>query len=137
MVPPTEQRVAVVVVSYNSVDRLRACVEPLAGDPRIEIAVVDNASIDGSESAVADLGLQVVALEQNLGFGGGCNVGWRATAAPNVLFLNPDARITPDDVLALAAALDRTGAGAAAPRILDESGGLEWSLRHFPTVRSI
>ena len=132
-----EQNVAVVVVSYNSADRLRACVERLAGDPRIEIVVVDNASQDGSAPTVADLGLQVVALEQNLGFGGGCNVGWRATRAPSVLFLNPDARITPDGVLRLAAALDRTGAGAVAPRILDENGGLEWSLRRFPTVRSI
>lgn len=132
-----KQRVAVVVVSYNSAARLQACVEGLAGDPRIEIVVVDNASQDGSASAAADLGLHVVALEQNLGFGGGCNVGWRATTAPSVLFLNPDARITPDGVLALAAALDRTGAGAVAPRILDEDGGLEWSLRHFPTVRSV
>ena len=64
---------------------------------------------------MADLGLQVVALEQNLGFGGGCNVGWRASTAPNVLFLNPDARISPDGVLSLAAALDRTGSRRRRP----------------------
>jgi hypothetical protein len=54
-----------------------------------------------------------------------------------VLFLNPDARMTPDDVLRLSTVLERTSAGAVAPRIVDESGALEWSLRRFPEVRSI
>jgi GT2 family glycosyltransferase len=131
------KRVAVVVVSYNSANRLRACIEPLAKDARIEVAVVDNSSQDGSPATVADLDVEVLAQERTLGFGAGCNVGWRATTAPSVLFLNPDARIAPEDVVTLAAALEETGAGAVSPRIEDESGHLEWSLRRFPSVRSV
>jgi N-acetylglucosaminyl-diphospho-decaprenol L-rhamnosyltransferase len=131
------KRVDVVVVAYNSGDQLRGCVEELSHDPAIQVVVVDNASSDESVEIVADLEVQVVELEQNLGFGGGCNAGWRTSSSPYVLFLNPDARMSPDDVLRLVDVIERTGAGAVAPRIVDESGCLEWSLRRFPEVRSI
>jgi N-acetylglucosaminyl-diphospho-decaprenol L-rhamnosyltransferase len=130
-------RVDVVVVSYNSADLLRACVEPLAADPRIHVVVVDNASSDESVGSVAGLPIDLHALSVNLGFGGGCNVGWRGATAPYVLFLNPDAQMEPDGVLRLADELERTAAGAVAPRIVNDEGELEWSLRRFPLVRSI
>jgi GT2 family glycosyltransferase len=133
----TPARVDVVVVSYNSGDRLRACVELLSSDRAIEVVVVDNASKDDSVAVVGDLPVRVLALDVNLGFGGGCNAGWRSGDAPYVLFLNPDARMGPTDVLQLADVLERTGAGAVGPRIVDEEGNLEWSLRRFPEVRSI
>lgn len=136
MVPMT-RRVDVVVVSYNSRRRLRACVEPLAGRPELRVVVVDNASSDRSLEAVADLDVDVVALRRNIGFGAGCNVGWRAGAAPHVLFLNPDTHMSADDVLLLSGVLERSAAGAVAPRLLAASGQLEWSLRRFPEVRSI
>lgn len=131
------KRVDVVVVAYNSGARLLECIGQLSRVPEIQVVVVDNASSDESVGIVSDLQVQVVALEQNLGFGGGCNAGWRSSGAPYVLFLNPDARMTPDDVLRLVDVIERTGAGAVAPRIVDESGSLEWSLRRFPEVRSI
>jgi GT2 family glycosyltransferase len=131
------QRVDVVVVSYNSAGWLRTCVEPLVGVPGIEVAVVDNASKDESVASIAGLPLRVIELERNVGFASGCNVGWRATSSPTVLFLNPDARMEPHDVLAMAGVLEGTAAGAVAPRIVDQSGSLEWSLRRFPAVRSI
>jgi N-acetylglucosaminyl-diphospho-decaprenol L-rhamnosyltransferase len=132
-----EPRVDVVVVSYQSRERLRDCIEPLVREPEIHVVVVDNASSDGSADSVADLPATVLALDRNLGFGGGCNVGWRAASAPYVLFLNPDARMSPESVFQLADELERTDAGAVAPRIVDDSGSLEWSLRRFPEVRSI
>ena len=50
-----EKRLDVVVVSYNSSDRLRACVELLSREPSIQVVVVDNASQDDSLAVVADL----------------------------------------------------------------------------------
>jgi N-acetylglucosaminyl-diphospho-decaprenol L-rhamnosyltransferase len=134
---PGEKRVDVIVVSYNSADQLRNCVGPLANESAIHVVVVDNASKDNSVSSVSDLPIRTIALEENLGFGAGCNVGWRAASADYVLFLNPDAQMSPDDVLRLADMLGSTSAGAIAPRIVDDAGELEWSLRRFPEVRSI
>jgi GT2 family glycosyltransferase len=133
----TEHRVDVVVVTYNSAKWVRGCVEPLVADPSIHVVVVDNASADDSVAAVSRLPVDTIPLDANLGFGAGCNVGWRTGDAPYVLFLNPDAHVEPDDVERLADTLERTGAGAVAPRIVDMRGELEWSLRRFPTVRSI
>jgi hypothetical protein len=129
--------VDVVVVAFNSGEQLRDCVEPLSRESSINVVVVDNASTDDTLSALEDLPVSVIALDENIGFGGGCNVGWESATAPYVLFLNPDARLPPEAVLRLADVLERTSAGAVAPRIVDPSGSLEWSIRCFPDVRSI
>jgi GT2 family glycosyltransferase len=135
--PTSDAVVDVVVVSYNSSGELRGCVEPLSADPAIRVIVVDNASSDSSVESISDLPVEILALETNRGFGAGCNVGWRLGRANRVLFLNPDARISVPGVLQLSRVLDRTSAGAVAPRIEDDEGVLAWSLRRFPQVRSI
>ena len=84
-----EPRVDVVVISYNSGVRLRACVEPLSREPSIRVVVVDNASTDDTLSVLEGLPVVVVALDENVGFGGGCNVGWKAASAPLRLFPEP------------------------------------------------
>jgi N-acetylglucosaminyl-diphospho-decaprenol L-rhamnosyltransferase len=129
--------VDVVVVSFNSRDRLRGCVEPLAGLEDIHVAVVDNASTDASLDAVGDLPVTRIALETNGGFAHGCNTGWRQGDAPAVLFLNPDARIEPDSVRSLARVLERhPEAGAVGPKIFTSEGALDFSQRLFPPLAS-
>jgi GT2 family glycosyltransferase len=87
--------VAVVVVCHDSAaeapDTLRALRDQL--QPGDEVVVVDNASADGTPAAVraADPEAVVVQTGANLGFAGGCHAGARASGAPLLLFLNPDA----------------------------------------------
>jgi N-acetylglucosaminyl-diphospho-decaprenol L-rhamnosyltransferase len=129
--------VDVVVVSYNSRDRLRGCVEPLLGLPGVHVFVVDNASPDGSLEAVKDLPLTAMQLPTNGGFAHGVNAGWQAGSARYVLLLNPDARIEGSSLDVLVQALDDTPqVGAVAPRIVDEAGALDYSQRRFPRLRS-
>jgi N-acetylglucosaminyl-diphospho-decaprenol L-rhamnosyltransferase len=129
--------VDIVVVSYNSRDELRACVEPVAGQTGIRVVVVDNASPDGGLEAIVDLAVDRVQLDQNGGFSHGCNVGWRRGSAPFVLFLNPDAVISPAGVAQLAGVLESdTGVGIAAPLIRDVDGHVDYSQRRFPRLRS-
>jgi N-acetylglucosaminyl-diphospho-decaprenol L-rhamnosyltransferase len=129
--------VDVVVVSFNSRGRLRACVEPLAGLDDIHVVVVDNASSDASLEAVADLPVARIGLPSNGGFAHGCNTGWRRGDAPAVLFLNPDARIAPAEVRRLARVLEEhPEVGAVGPKILASDGSLDFSQRLFPPVVS-
>jgi GT2 family glycosyltransferase len=128
--------VDVVVVSYNSREHLRRCLEPLAGTPGLNLVVVDSASTDGTLETVADLGADLVPLPENRGFAYACNVGWRRGQSPFVLFLNPDAHIDADAVQRLAAVGEDPAAGAVAPRILEADGSLDYSLRRFPRLRS-
>lgn len=129
--------VDVVVVSYNSRERLRACVEPLLELDDVHVIVVDNASQDDSLEAVRDLEVTTIQLPGNGGFAHGVNVGWRAGSAPYVLLLNPDARIDGASLEALVGTGEAApGVGAVAPRIVHTDGALDYSQRRFPRLRS-
>jgi N-acetylglucosaminyl-diphospho-decaprenol L-rhamnosyltransferase len=129
--------VDVVIVSYNSRDRLRACVAPLSELGGVQVIVADNASSDGSLDAIADLPVTRLPLRSNGGFAHGCNAGWRAGTSPYVLFLNPDAVLDEASLRTLARILDEDpGVGAAAPQIRRPDGSFEYSLRRFPRMRS-
>jgi GT2 family glycosyltransferase len=131
-------RVDVVVVSYNSRDELRGCVEELSALDRANVIVVDNESSDGSLEAVAGLRVDAVASGWNGGFSFGVNTGWRRGSAPYVLLVNPDARIAPDALALLEEVLDRESTVAiAAPRIVSPEGELDFSQRRFPRLRSV
>lgn len=129
--------VDVVIVSYNSRDRLRACVEPLLAHPSVRVIVADNASPDGSLDALRGLPVTALQLPRNGGFAYGVNAGWRAGSAPHVLLLNPDATIDAASLRTLVSVLDeRPDAAAVAPRIVQDDGTLDYSQRRFPRVRS-
>ena len=129
--------VDVVVVSYNSRDCLRDCVEPLAREDGVHVIVVDNASPDGSLDVVRDLPVTALQLESNGGFAHGVNAGWRAGSAPYVLLLNPDTRLDGRSLATLVDVLEAdAGAGAVAPRIVDGDGSLDYSQRRYPRLRS-
>ena len=127
--------VDIVIVAFNSGDSLRGCVEPLVWRDGVRVIVVDNASPEPSLPAIADLPVEAVQLDQNRGFGSGCNAGWRRGTAPVVLFVNPDARINEEALDALTRALV-AGVGIVGPRILAEDGSLEFSRRRYPRLRS-
>lgn len=62
--------------------------------PDAELVVVDNASRDRTREVVEAFGgAQLVAQEENLGFGRACNLGVDNTTGTHLLFVNPDARI--------------------------------------------
>jgi hypothetical protein len=127
----------VVVVSYRSRAELRSCVEPLARCESVDVVVVDNASDDGSLQTLDDLRVRRIGLPENRGFAGACNVGWTAGSSPNVLFLNPDARIDEESLQAMARVLEADPRAAiVAPKIVDDDGSLDLSQRRFPRLRS-
>ena len=127
--------VDVVIVSYNSEQKLPRCLDGLAGADGVQVTVVDNASQDGSLEVVAGFPARAIALDWNSGFAHGCNVGWREGAAPFVLFLNPDASIDVDAIRVLASHLEQDArVGIVAPRIVHEDGALSHSLRRYPSL---
>ena len=128
----------VVVVSYNSRDTLRACVEPLVRLDDITVIVVDNASGDQSLEAIADLPARAVAAGHNRGFAAGCNMGLAAGNSPFVLFLNPDACIHEDALRRLVAVLvSEPEVGIVGPRTIDASGALIPTMRRYQRVGSV
>ncbi len=89
---------AVVVVNLDTGPYLTRCVRSAfenAGDASLEVVVVDNDSHDGSADAAvaANPGTVLIQNGSNRGFAAAANQGMRATTAPFVLLLNPDAEI--------------------------------------------
>jgi hypothetical protein len=103
-------KVAVVVVAWNSREDLPTALRSLetATSP-LEVVVVDNASEDGTAETVRrDFPtVRLIEAGANLGFAAASNLGWRATAAPLLLFLNPDAELLPGALEAQRAVLER------------------------------
>jgi GT2 family glycosyltransferase len=83
--------VAIVIVTWNSAAEIAPCIAAARTIPDAEIIVVDNASLDLTASLAAAPGVRVIVNPVNAGFAAAVNQGVRATNAPLVLLLNPDA----------------------------------------------
>ncbi len=117
-VEPSE--VSVIVVSFNTKEYLRACLAAI--EPRHEIIVVDNASIDGSPQMVATEFPRVHLIENrvNRGFGAANNQGIDVMTRSLALLLNSDARPEPGAIDALAILFRDQGVVATGGGLLNE-----------------
>ena len=125
------------IINFRTAELTKACVvsvlEDLSASPDISarIAIVDNASGDGSVESlrdwIADLQTDVpvtlIASARNTGFSGGHNIGLAQARARMALVLNSDAVLRPGCCAALLAAMEaQPKAGLFAPRIEHEDG---------------
>lgn len=96
---------SVVVVNWNSIDDLRACLASLRVQTyrELEVIVVDNGSEDGSAEMVASefAECRLLRESENLGFAEACNRGIAASRGEWVAMLNNDAVADPNWAQAL------------------------------------
>ncbi len=96
---PSAVAASVVIPNWNGRDLLEkylpSVIAALSGNAANEIIVVDNGSSDGSAEFVRRNfpEVRLIALERNLGFGGGSNTGVRAANNDIVVLLNSDMRV--------------------------------------------
>jgi hypothetical protein len=156
---------AVVVVSYNTRDLLRRCLQSVFASPlppaaHLRAIVIDNASRDASPAMVAAEFPEVdlFASPVNLGFTGGNNLALhvlgfdvtppasatgllrtRATSAPDyVLLLNPDAELVDDALSRLVGFLaSAPDAGACGPRLAYPDGRFQHGAFAFPALAQV
>jgi GT2 family glycosyltransferase/glycosyltransferase involved in cell wall biosynthesis len=99
---PVNVAASVVIPNWNGRDLLEkylpSVMVALAGNSANEVIVVDNGSSDGSADFIRQNfpEVKLVALERNLGFGGGSNAGVRAAVNDIVVLLNSDMRVEPE-----------------------------------------
>lgn len=131
-------RPRVIIVNFNSGEHLAACLRSVAQhEPTAAVTVIDNASSDGSERAAELAGSQVALIRnrENAGFGRGVNQAVALASENNVLLLNPDCHLTAG---ALALLEDELAAhpecAITAPRVLDDDGTVQGSVRGDPTL---
>lgn len=103
--------VAISIVSYNSKNHLRRCLDAVFSQTYrpLEVYVIDNASVDGSAEFVNQTypGAKVIRSPVNTGYGGGHNLAIRNTETAYVLALNPDSDLSPTFVEELVSAMEK------------------------------
>jgi GT2 family glycosyltransferase len=140
---PRPDRLAVIVVSYNSAGWLPACISSIhetAGALEVDVVVVDSGSTDDTVDLVTREFPDVhVVKTENRGFAAANNRGLEVVDADWVLFLNPDTRILTGTLEELVSLLgERPKVGLAGVKQIDENGVLDPTMRRFPTaIRSL
>jgi GT2 family glycosyltransferase len=138
--PVTAQpQITAAIVSWNTRELLGRCLASLRPDAEaglLEAVVVDNGSSDGSaEMAAAEHPwARLLRPEENLGFGGGANLGVDGATTPWLLIANADVEFAPGAVRRLLAAGEAAPeAGIVAPRLLSPDGSGQ-PIFAFPSV---
>jgi GT2 family glycosyltransferase len=135
-VPAEEAVLTLVTVSHNSAAELAALLDSVARHlPGVRTVVVDCASSDESVAvARARPAVDVLVLEENIGFGRACNRGMELVSTAVTAFVNPDVELLDDSLLTLADEALRADRPARllAPRVLNGDGSLQDTAHAVP-----
>jgi N-acetylglucosaminyl-diphospho-decaprenol L-rhamnosyltransferase len=125
--------IGIVIVTYNSEAVIGPCLDA-ALRSGAAIVVVDNASSDGTRTAVVQRGVCLLTNDSNLGFAKAANQGFAVLDCTYVLLLNPDAVLS-SSLEPLREACDLPEAAGAGGLLLDAKGRPQagFMVRQLPT----
>ncbi len=134
--------ISIIIVNYNVRHFLKRCIESIynskTDDLKIEIFVVDNASIDGSNDMIrSDFeDVKLIANAENVGFAVANNQAIRQAKGKHVLILNPDTVLEEDTLKICYDYMEgNLKVGAIGVKMIDGAGNfLPESKRDLPTV---
>lgn len=129
----TSSEPEIVVVAYGAPDLVRRALTPVAGRT---VTVVDNSSLPEIAAVCAELGVRYLDPGTNGGFAAAVNTVLADRLAPgrDILLLNPDATIDPDQIALLQRALHADpGLASVGPAQVDEHGRPARVRWPFPT----
>ncbi len=132
-------KLSVIIVTWNSAEDIEQCLATLNYGADFEVLVVDNASRDGTADIVAGWhNVRLVRSDHNYGYARANNQGLAATTGDYVLLLNPDTRLELGTIDRLTDCLDqRPDIAAVAPRLVNDDGSTQHSIRSFPTPAGV
>jgi N-acetylglucosaminyl-diphospho-decaprenol L-rhamnosyltransferase len=130
-------KVSVVIVSFNTRELLRRCLEKIPAD--CERIVVDNASEDGSADMVESEfpEVKLIRCAENRGFGAANNAGADLSQGDLLLYLNSDAYPREGAIERLAAVFDDPCVAAAGGRLVHPDGRLQLSSANELTLWAV
>jgi len=131
-------RIRASIVSYNSAETLRRCIESVLsqrGRFQTSISVVDNDSKDDTVELVRAnyRDVELILAGGNIGFGAGHNRILRGCDEPYALLINPDAWLLDGSLERLVAVLEEhEDIALVGPRMEYEDGSPQLSFGRFP-----
>lgn len=134
--------VSVIVVNWNTKDKLRTCLASLQVQTLnpIQIIVVDNASTDGSAEMTKNEfpNVHLLAEKVNHGYAKGNNLGLTFAKHEYILTLNPDTELPAENLeLATKVLAKKRNCGALSLKFIGTEGEIQSSVRGFPTILGV
>lgn len=132
--------ISITIVAYNNEQDVRnavcSMIEYTAEALSKKIYIVDNSTAKNRLSSLAEEYQEVIyrKTQENLGFGGGHNYVLEELDSKYHAIVNPDILLMEDSFSMLLDFMEETGAGMAAPRLVDEEGRLLAVYRRELTV---
>lgn len=122
----TSPLVSIVIVSWNGLELLKACLPSVVATryPNLEIILADNGSADGSAEWVARTfpEVKIVRHPENWAFSRGNNEAIAHTAGKYIVLLNNDMEVPPDWLDPLVETMERDASiGAVQPKLLQHT----------------
>ncbi len=141
-VPPD---LSIIILNWNTKNLLIDCIKSLlqyTKNIKFEIIVCDNASTDGSSTAVKKRFKNKIKLIQNsgnIGFAAGNNPGLKISQGRYLLLLNSDTKIDSNVFLPLVNWMDHhPRVGIASPKLLNRDGSVQTTIAgHLPSLLGI
>jgi len=138
-----QKSVSVIVVTFNSVERIASCLRALRDEVDSiggEIIIYDNASGDATvravESAFPDV--RIIKGEKNIGFAAANNQAVLEADGDHILFANPDLVLDHGSIaLMLKELTARPDAGAVTARMRHPDESFQPTCRKLPTMKNI
>jgi GT2 family glycosyltransferase len=137
---------SIVILSWNSLEVLESCLQSIErevlsrrddGRLEVETIVVDNGSTDGTVAAVRERYpfVELISLDENLGFARGNNVGLRRACGRLAVLLNSDTVVKRDGLEACVRYLDaHPDVGVVGPQLLNSDGSKQNCVHNYPSL---
>jgi GT2 family glycosyltransferase len=132
--------VSIIIVNWNAKQYLLNCIRSIketTSDISFEIIVVDNASTDGSVSAlnVEFPEVKLIQNHKNLGFAKGNNIGIRKAAGRYICLVNSDVLFFKGCLRQLADFMDKhPDVGMCAPKVLNSDLTVQETAGYLPNI---
>lgn len=130
--------ISIIIVNYKSKDKLIACLDSitqagLSGLSYETVVVENNSGDDLSDLSYPNL--KVIISPDNLGMGGGNNLGVKNSSGEYILISNPDIVFETDTIKKLYEYFkaDKT-IGLIGPKLINPDGSLQYSCVRFPKI---
>ncbi len=133
---------SIVIVNFNTkkltLDCIRSVISATSGI-KYEFVVVDNASSDGSLTAISKIKglarIKIVQNNKNLGFGKANNQGIKKSLGRYILLLNSDTKLNENVLGEMVAWMDKNPKiGVASCALRNKDGSMQGTGGYFPTL---
>jgi len=131
----------IIIINWNSGKLLENCIKSIVNTVResfkLQIIVVDNASIDDSLSFInkSNLPIKLIKNKENVGFARACNQALRYSKGNYILFLNPDTILKKDTLYkAIDIMESNPDISVLGCKQVDENGNIIPSCSRFPKL---